>query len=106
MNGEGDAASDQKNGISNGSHSSENGTSNGVANGHKSSPKMQNGTNGTDTKKEIAAELFGVRYYAVVIFVLSVTAVLFDKFDEILNKEVATSQLSNCTVSRLRRCNV
>ena len=55
MNGEGDAASDQRNGISNGNHSSENGTSNGVANGHKSSPKMQNGTNGTDTKKEIAA---------------------------------------------------
>ena len=62
MNGDGDAANGKENGISNGSHSNENGTSNGVANGHKSSPKMQNGTNGTATKKDIAAELFGVRY--------------------------------------------
>ena len=59
MNGDGNVANGQENGISNGSHSSEKGTSNGVANGHKSPPKMKNGTT---TKKDIAAELFGVRY--------------------------------------------
>ena len=56
VNGDGDAP---QNGTSNGTHHS-NGT-NGVTNGKHSPPKKAaNGIEKTDTKEEIASELFGV----------------------------------------------